>query len=85
MQEHNYPRVISESRQLSYKDLPPKHQRTAQQWAVDAWNEIYREQGIAEIDESAPEVRDYVMEHKYVIQTIQFTRRIQLEELQYGE
>lgn len=85
MQEHNYPRIILESRPLSYKALPAKHQRTALQWAVDAWNEIYREQGIPEIDETAPEVREYVMEQKYLIQTIQFTRKIQLEELQYVE
>jgi hypothetical protein len=80
-----YPKIINETAPMPYESLPPKHKQTALQWAVDAWNEIYREQGIAEIDETAPEVQQYVKDQQYVIQTIQFTRRVAGEELQYGE
>ena len=42
---------------MKFAELPKKYQMQATQWAVDAWNEIYREQGIPEIDETAPEVQ----------------------------
>lgn len=80
-----YPKIINETAPMPYVDLPPDHKRTALQWAVDAWNEIYREQGITEIDETAPEVQEYVEDQQYVIQTIQYTRKVAKEELKYGE
>ena len=45
---------------MKFAELPKKYQRQAAQWAVEAWNEIYREQGIPEIDETAPEVQEFL-------------------------
>lgn len=52
---------------LKFKDLPPKYQFQARQWAIDAWNEIYEEQGLPLIDGSAPEVQDLLDEWEFEI------------------
>ena len=41
---------------MKYTELSKKHQRTAIQWAIDGWNELYREQGLnVEATENTPE------------------------------
>lgn len=44
------------SGRMKYSDLAPKYQHQARCWAVDAWNELYAEQGLPLIDGSAQEV-----------------------------
>lgn len=68
---------------MKYAELPKKYQKQAAQWAVEAWNEIYREQGIPEIDETAPEVQEFLDEHEYVIERGQYEPGVPYERLDY--
>lgn len=53
---------------LKFKDLPRKYQFQVRQWAIDAWNEIYEEQGLPLIDGSAPEVDQILEESEFEIE-----------------
>ena len=53
---------------LKFSELPPKYQFQARCWAVEAWNEIYREQGIPEINSFAPEVQELLDEWEFEIE-----------------
>lgn len=53
---------------MKFADLPPKYQFQARQWAIDAWNEIYEEQGLPLIDGSAPEVDQILEESEFEIE-----------------
>lgn len=53
---------------MKFADLPPKYQFQARQWAIDAWNEIYEEQGLPLIDGTAPEVQDLLDEWEFEIE-----------------
>lgn len=68
---------------MKYAELPKKYQKQATQWAVEAWNEIYREQGTPEIDETAPEVQEFLDEHEYVIERGQYEPGVPYERLDY--
>ena len=57
----------SRSRRMKFEDLPLRHQLQARAWAVDAWNELYQEQGIPEIDGSAPEVEQLLEDWEFEI------------------
>lgn len=53
---------------MKFAELPLKYKLQARDWAVEAWNEIYREQGIPEINSSAPEVQDLLDEWEFEIE-----------------
>ena len=53
---------------LKFKDLPPKYQFQARCWAVEAWNELYAEQGLPLIGGSAPEVQELLDEWEFEIE-----------------
>lgn len=52
---------------MKYSDLPPKYQHQARCWAVDAWNELYAEQGLPLIDGAAPEVEQLLTDWEFII------------------
>lgn len=67
---------------LKFKDLPPKYQFQARQWAIDAWNEIYEEQGLPLIDGSAPEVDELLEEWEFEIVRGKYEGGIRYERLE---
>lgn len=67
---------------LKFKDLPPKYQFQARQWAIDGWNEIYAEQDLPLIDGSAPEVQDILDEWGFEIVRGQYEDGIRYERLE---
>ena len=68
---------------MKYTELPKKHQRTAMQWAIDGWNEIYRSEGIkAEATEDSPEVWEVLENSEYEIEYGKYEKGVPYERLE---
>lgn len=52
---------------MKYHELPTKHKRTAIAWAVDIINEWYEQNDVDLVDESSPEVQQYLEDQEYEI------------------
>ena len=71
---------------MKYTELPKKHQRTAIQWAIDGWNEIYRNEGIkAEVTEDSPEVLEILEDSEYEIEYGEYEKGVPYEILSEKE
>ena len=54
---------------MKYTELPKNHQKTALQWAVDGWNQLYHEQGLkVKATENSPEVMQILEDEEYEIE-----------------
>ena len=67
---------------MKYTELSKKHQRTAMQWAIDGWNELYREQGLSvEATENSPEVMQVLEDEEYEIEYGNYEKGVPYERL----
>ena len=68
---------------MKYAELPKKHQRTAMQWVIDGWNELYREQGLnVEATENSPEVWQILEDSEYEIEHGEYEKGVRYERLE---
>lgn len=67
---------------MKYAELPKKHKRTAMQWAIDGWNELYREQELdIEVTENSPEVMQVLEDEEYEIEYGNYEKGVPYERL----
>lgn len=66
---------------MRYWELPEKYKGEAMQRAASAWNEMYEEQGIPLVDETAAEVIELAMDREYEIEKGQYEPGIRYERL----
>ena len=67
---------------MKYSDLPPKYQHQARCWAIDAWNELYSEQGLPLIDGAAPEVEQLLADWEFEIVSGSYEPGVRYERLE---
>lgn len=68
---------------MKYSELPPKHQATARDWALQAINDLYRENSLPLVGEEAPEVVQLYEEREYEIERGEYEPGIKYERLNY--
>lgn len=68
---------------MKYHELPAKHRATARQWAVDTWNDLYEQQGIPPVKETAPEVVELYSDREYEIERGEYEPGVGYERLTY--
>ena len=68
---------------MKFCELPAKHKMTALQWAEDAINDLYQQQGIPKVDALSPEVIQLAKERDYEIEYGEYEPGIPYERLSY--
>ena len=67
---------------MKYTELPKKHQKTAIQWAIDGWNEIYKNEGIKiKVTKDSPEVLQILEDSEYIIECGNYEKGVPYERL----
>ena len=67
---------------MKYVELPWKHQKTAMQWAIDFWNELYRAEGVnAVVTENSIEVLQTLEDAEYEIECGHYEKNVPYERL----
>jgi len=66
---------------MKFQELPDRYKTTALNWAVDAINELYRENGEYPVEDTAPEVVDLAEDWEYEIETGEYEDGIRYERL----